>query len=163
MLDSDLAKIYGVSTARLNEQLKRNRERFPKDFAFQLKRQELTTLISQIAISKIHRGGRQTLPWVFTEHGAIMLASVLKSQVAVEASVRVIRAFVYLREQLAANGELARKFAELEKRLDGHDESLATLFEAIRQLLEPATPKTEREIGFHIKEEAVRYRTRNGN
>ena len=92
-----------------------------------------------------------------------MLASVLKSRVAVEASVRVIRAFVYLREQLAANGELARKFAELEKRLDGHDESLATLFEAIRQLLEPPTPQTQREIGFHIKEQSIRYRTRNGN
>ena len=162
MLDSDLARIYGVSTTRLNEQLKRNLDRFPDDFAFQLERQEVTALISQIAISKTGRGGRQKLPWVFSEHGAIMLASVLKSSVAVEASVRVIRAFVYLREQIGANGELGRKFAELEKRLDGHDESLATLFEAIRQLLEPETPKSRREIGFHIKEKSVRYRTRNG-
>jgi hypothetical protein len=160
MLDSDLARIYGVSTTRLNEQLKRNRNRFPVDFAFQLTRQELRGLISQTAISKNARGGRQKLPWVFTEYGAIMLASVLKSQVAVDASLRVIRAFVYLREQIAANGELARKFVELEKRLDGHDESIAALFDAIRQLLEPPTPKNEREMGFHIKEDAPPYRTR---
>src|SRR5437667_2060451 len=135
MLDSDLARIYRVPTGRLNQALKRNSKRFPADFAFQLTRQELTALISQSVISKTGRGGRRYLPWVFTEHGAIMLASVLNSPVAIEASVRVVRAFVYLREQIAANVELAKNFAELEKRLDGHDESLATLFEAIRQLL----------------------------
>src|SRR5438876_6165863 len=95
---------------------------------------EFAGLRSQIVTSNA-RGGRRYLPWVFTEHGAIMLASVLNSPVAIEASVRVVRAFVYLREQIAANVELAKNFAELEKRLDGHDESLATLFEAIRQLL----------------------------
>jgi hypothetical protein len=159
MLDSDLARIYGVSTMRLNEQFKRKQNRFPGDFAFQLTRQEFATLISQIAISKAGHGGRRTLPRVFTEHGAIMLASVLNSPVAVEAGVRVVRAFVYLREQLFANRELARKFAELEKRLDGHDKSIAALFEAIRQLLEPP-PGPSREIGFHVKDTTPPYRVR---
>ena len=159
MLDSDLARIYRVTTGRLNQALKRNSKRFPADFAFQLTRQELVALISQSVISKTGRGGRQTPPWVFTEHGAIMLASVLNSPVAVEASVRVVRAFVYLREQLASNKKIAQKFAELEKRLDSQDESIATLFEAIRQLLEPAEPgQPRREIGFHVKEQAYSYR-----
>jgi len=162
MLDSDLARIYGVSTMRLNEQFKRNHDRFPAGFAFQLTRQELTFLISQIAISKKGRGGRQKLPWVFTEHGAIMLACVLRSPIAVEASVRVVSAFVFIWEQIAGNTELARKFAELEKRMDGQDESIAALFEAIRQLLEPEAPKEKREIGFHVREEPTPYWTRNG-
>lgn len=159
MLDSDLARIYGVTTMRLNEQVKRNLHRFPVDFAYQITREELRDLISQNAISKPARGGRTKLPWVFTEHGAIMLASVLNSPIAVDASVRVVRAFVYLREQLLANRELARKFAELETRLDAHDESIATLFEAIRRLLEPpAVEPSKREIGFHLREVAPRYR-----
>ncbi|MDB6020290.1 MAG: uncharacterized protein JWQ04_147 [Pedosphaera sp.] len=161
MLDSDLARIYGVPTMRLNEQFKRNRERFPATYAYQLTREEFTALISQIAISKKGRGGRQKLPWVFTEHGAVMLACVLKSPVAVEASVRVVNAFFYLREQLAANAGLAQKFAELESRLNGHDESITELFEAIRLLLELPASKTRREIGFHVKElkeQAVKYR-----
>jgi hypothetical protein len=160
MLDSALARLYGVSTMRLNEQVKRNRHRFPDDFAFQLTRQEVAHLISQIAISKPGRGGRRKLPWVFTEHGAIMLAGVLSSLIAIEASVRVVRAFVYLREQIAANRELAKKFSELEKRLDNHDESIATLFEAIRQLLEPPADPSRREIGFHVKEGTRSYRVR---
>lgn len=161
MLDSDLARIYRVTTGRLNQALKRNSKRFPADFAFQLTRQELAALISQSVISKTGRGGRQTPPWVFTEHGAIMLASVLNSPVAVEASVRVVRAFVYLREQLASNKKIAQKFAELENRLNSQDESIATLFEAIRQLLEPAEPgQPRREIGFHVKEQAYSYRVK---
>jgi hypothetical protein len=163
MLDSDLALFYHATTSRINQALKRNLDRFPLDFAFQLDRQEFAHLMSQSVISKKARGGRTKMPWVFTEHGVIMLACVLNSSVAVEASVRIVRAFVYLREQILANEELARKFAELEKRLDGHDESLATLFEAIRQLLQPATPKSPREIGFHIREQAVRYRAGNRN
>lgn len=159
MLDSDLAQIYGVSTGQLNQALKRNAERFPEDFAFNLMRQEVAVLISQSVISNAGRGGRRKAPWVFTEHGAIMLASVLNSPVAIEASVRVVRAFVYLREQLLANHKLARKFAGLEKRLDGHDESVAALFEAIRRLLEPP-PGPSREFGFHVKETAPPYRTR---
>ena len=106
MLDSDLARIYGVELKRLNEQVKRNSGRFPPDFAFQLEQEEFVNLKSQFATSRSH-GGKRKLPWVFTEHGAIMLASVLNSPVAVEASVRVVRAFVYLREQLLANRELA--------------------------------------------------------
>src|SRR5258708_24571831 len=158
MLDSDLARIYGVSPLIVNEQFRRNLKRFPSDFSFVLTPQDFARLISQIAISKKGRGGRRKLPWVFTEHGALMLASILNSPVAIDASVRVVRAFVYLREQIVANADLARKFAELEKRMDRNDESIATLFEAIRQLLEPPTPETHREIGFHIKEQAVRYR-----
>ncbi|HZV34861.1 MAG TPA: ORF6N domain-containing protein [Verrucomicrobiae bacterium] len=158
MLDSDLDRIYGVSTMRLNEQFKRNRERFPDTFAYQLTRQEFATLTSQFAISRKGRGGRQSLPWVFTEHGAVMLACVLKSPVAVAASVRIVNAFFYLREQLSANADLAKKFAELENRLNGHDETIAELFEAIRLLLDPAAPKPQREIGFHAKENAVKYR-----
>jgi hypothetical protein len=156
MLDSDLAAIYGVSTMRLNEQLRRNKKRFPSDFAFQLTREEFTNLISQFAISKKGRGGRRTLPWVFTEHGAIMLAGVLNSDVAIEASVRVVRAFVRLREMVSANAELAVKFAQLERRLDSHDEAIAQLFAAIRQLLAPP-PEKKREIGFHVREGQPRY------
>ena len=167
MLDSDLAAIYQVSTKRLNQQLRRNRSRFPADFAFQLTAEELTDLKSQIATSSLRlqtatskkRGGRRYLPWVFTEHGAIMLASVLNSDVAVQASVRVVRAFVRLREMVAENATLAVKFAELERRLDSHDESIANLFQFIRQLLTPAT-KPKREIGFHVREDGARYRIR---
>jgi hypothetical protein len=155
-----LAQIYGVSTKHLNQQLRRNRDRFPADFAFQLAPEEVANLRSQFVTSN-RRGGRRYLPWAFTEHGAIMLASVLSSRVAVKASVRVVRAFVFLREQLLANRELSRKFAELEKRLDVNDESIATLFEAIRQLLAPAAKEEpKREIGFHIREQAPPYRIR---
>jgi hypothetical protein len=160
MLDSDLAAVYRVPLKRLNEQVKRNQARFPDDFAFQLTPEEFANLKSQFATSSSH-GGKRKLPWVFTEHGTIMLASVLSSPVAIDASVRVVRAFVYLREQLAANRELAKKFARLEKRMDDHDESLAALFEAIRQLLEPVTPELpRREIGYHIRETAPPYRVR---
>ena len=163
MLDSDLAEVYCVPTHRLNEQVRRNADRFPNDFAFQLTRQEFAALISQIAISKKGRGGRRKLPWVFTEHGAIMLASVLNSPVAVQASVRVVRAFVRLREILASNRELAQKLAELERKLEGHDAAIRNLFEAIRQLISPPKSK-RREIGFQVKERRARYavRTRPG-
>jgi len=156
MLDSDLADIYGIPTHRLNEQVRRNLSRFPEDFVFQLTRQEFATLISQIAISKKGRGGRRTMPWVFTEHGAIMLASVLNSPVAVEASVRVVRAFVRLREMLASNRELAQRLDELERKFEGHDAAIRNLFEAIRQLLASPKPK-RRKIGFHVKEQRARY------
>jgi hypothetical protein len=161
MLDSDLAEIYGMPTHRLNERVQRNLGRFPSDFAFQLTRQEFAALISQIAISKKGRGGRRKLPWVFTEHGAIMLASVLNSPVAVQASVRVVRAFVRLREMLASNRELAQKLAELERKFEGHDDAIRSLFEAIRQLLSPPEPK-RRKIGFHVRERRARYAVRAG-
>jgi hypothetical protein len=166
MLDSDLAAIYGVTTKRLNERLKRNRARFPEDFAFQLTREEFTSLRSQFATSGLrshiatsNKGGRRYAPWVFTEHGAIMLASVLNSAVAIDASVRVVRAFVRLREIISANAELAGKFAQLERRLDSHDEAIAQLFAAIRQLLTPP-PQKKREIGFHVRERQARYRAK---
>jgi len=159
MLDSDLAGIYGVTAKRLNEQLKRNRPRFPDDFAFQLTVQEFTNLKSQIATSSSH-GGKRKLPWVFTEHGALMLASVLNSEIAVQASVRVVRAFVRLREMVAANVQLAAKLRELERRLDSHDEGIANLFAALKQLLEPSEPTKRREIGFHVREKAAQYRVR---
>src|SRR5437667_1078140 len=159
MLDSDLAAIYGTSTTRLNEQLRRNLRRFPGDFAFQLTNEEFRRLISQIAISKKGRGGRRKLPWVFTEHGAIMLASVLNSDIAVHASVRVVRAFVRLHEMVAANAQLAAKLEELERRLDSHDEAIVDLFAALKRLLEPE-PKPKREIGFHARERSARYRTK---
>jgi hypothetical protein len=157
MLDSDLAAIYSVSTKRLNEQFKRNRSRFPEDFAFQLTAEELANLKSQIATSSLH-GGRRYCPWVFTEHGAIMLASVLNSHIAVQASIRVIRAFVQLREMVAANAELVSKLEELERRLDSHDEAIVDLFAALKRLLEPDEPQKKREIGFHVRESAPRYR-----
>lgn len=144
---------------RLNEQFKRNSSRFPSDFAFQLTQPEFADLISQIAISKKGRGGRRKLPWVFTEHGALMLASVLNSPIAVEASVRVVRAFVLMREQLTANKELAQKLGELESRVSGHDEAIQNLFEAIRQLVEPPLPENRKQIGF-MRETAPPYRVK---
>ena len=144
---------------RLNEQFKRNSSRFPSDFSFQLTQQEFADLISQIAISKKGRGGRRKLPWVFTEHGALMLASVLNSPIAVEASVRVVRAFVLMREQLTANKELAQKLVELESRVNGHDEAIQNLFEAIRQLVEPPLPDKRKQIGF-MRETAPPYRVK---
>src|SRR2546421_5199332 len=162
MLDSDLAMIYGVTTKRLNEQLKRNRPRFPADFAFQLTVQEFRNLKSQIATSSLRsqlvtsssHGGKRKLPWVFSEHGALMLASVLNSAIAVQASVRVVRAFVRLREMVAANAQLAAKLKELERRFDSHDEAIVDLFAALKRLLEPES-KAKREIGFHVRERAA--------
>jgi hypothetical protein len=159
MLDFDLARIYGVTTKRLKEQFRRNAGRFPNDFAFELTNQELANLRSHIAASSLH-GGLRHLPVAFTEHGALMLASVLNSQTAVEASVRVVRAFVLMRDQLAAHKDLAKKLCELENRVSGHDGAIANLFEAIRQLIEPPLPENRREIGFHVRETAPRYRVR---
>jgi hypothetical protein len=166
MLDSDLAEIYGVTTKRLNQQVRRNTNRFPADFAFQLTPEEFTNLRSQIASSSLrshfatsNKGGRRYRPWVFTEHGAIMLASVVNSEIAVKGSIRVVRAFVRLREIISANSELAAKFAQLERRLDSHDEAIGQLFAAIRQLLAPP-PEKKREIGFHVRERRTRYRVK---
>ena len=157
MLDSDLAAVYGVSAKRLNEQVRRNLERFPSTFAFQLVQEEWDSLRSQFATSK-GRGGRRYLPWVFTEHGALQLASVLNSKIAVAASIRVVQVFISMREQLAAHKELAGKLAELENRVSGHDGAIQNLFEAIRQLIEPPLPEKRREIGFHIHETSPPYR-----
>ena len=147
MLDSDLAKLYQVGTKRLNEQVKRNRRRFPSDFMFQLTAEETGRLRPQIATSKGRRGGRRYRPYVFTEHGAVMLASVLNSPVAVKASIEVVRAFIRLREVLATHKELAQKLTELEQRVETHDEHIASLFETIRQLMTPPE-RPRKQIGF---------------
>ena len=149
ILDTDLAELYGVSVKRLNEQVKRNEERFPSDFMFQLTPTEHEALRSRFATSNAGRGGRRYPPYAFTEHGAIMAATVLNSERAVEMSVFVVRAFVRLREMLANNRELATKIEELEQRLDTHDASIQDLIEAIKELMAPE-PATGRKIGFDL-------------
>lgn len=145
LLDSDLAELYGVETKRLNEAVKRNCDRFPSDFMFQLTKKEDANLRSQFATSSSDHGGRRTLPFVFTEHGALMLANVLKSKRAIQASVEIVRAFVRLRETLATHKDLARKLEELEKK---YDEQFASVFNAIRALMTPPEVKSRR-IGFN--------------
>ena len=158
ILDADLARLYGTTTKRLNEQVKRNPDRFPVDFMFQLTPEELQALRSQNATSK-GRGGRRYFPYAFTEHGALMAATVLSTPRAVEVGVYVVRAFIRLRELLASHTELSHKLMELESRLDSHDEQIATLIEAIRQLLAPPD-KPERRIGFRVRERLARYAVR---
>ena len=147
ILDSDLARLYGVSTSRFNEQVKRNQRRFPKDFSFRLSKDEWNSLMSHFVTSKVGRGGRRKLPYVFTEHGALMAANVLNSERAVDASVQVVRAFVRLRLMLASNAELARKLDELESK---YDRQFQIVFDAIRQLMNPA-PAKAKPIGFRPK------------
>lgn len=149
LLDAKLATLYGVSTARLNQQVRRNRTRFPEDFLFELSAQEFADLKLHSATSSW--GGRRTRPLAFTEHGAIMAATVLNSPRAVEMSIYVVRAFVQLRELLASNSELARRLDELEARIEkkvtGHDQAIAAMLSAIRQLMSTPQPK-RRGIGF---------------
>ena len=146
MLDADLAKLYGTSTKRLNEQVKRNRDRFPSDFMFQLRKEEWDSLSSQIATSKTGRGGRRVSPYAFTEHGAIMAANVLNSVRAVQASIQVVRAFIRLRGLLASHGELARRLDALEQKYDGQ---FKVVFDALRKLMTPPEPSVPR-MGFHL-------------
>lgn len=151
MLDADLARLYGVTTKRLNEQVRRNIDRFPEDFAFQLTNHEVAGLRSQFATSNEPirgRGGRRYQPWAFTEHGAIMAASVLNTPRAVEVSVFVVRAFVKLRELSATHKELGQKLDELERKVSGHDQAIAGLINAIRELMTPPEAKKKRPIGF---------------
>lgn len=153
ILDADLAALYGVTTKRFNEQVRRNLERFPGDFMFQLTQAEWDALRSQFATLKTGRGQhRKYLPYAFTEHGAIMAATILNSPRATEVSVYVVRAFVQLRDLLAGNKELAAKLAELESRierkLDSHDQAIAGLIDAIRELMRPPEPSKKRPIGF---------------
>ena len=157
LLDTELADLYGVTTKRLNEQVRRNRERFPADFMFQLTAEEAEALRSQIATLKSGRGQhRKYLPYAFTEHGAIMAATVLNSPRAVEMGIYVVRAFVKLREILASNKDLARRLDELEarieKKLTTHDEAIAAMLSAIRELMNPPVPKKQ-PIGFVYPEE----------
>ena len=149
ILDSALAEIYGVSVKRLNQQVKRNRSRFPADFMFQLKTGEFEALRLQIATSKKGRGGRRFLPYAYTEHGAIMAATVLNSDRAVEMSVFVVRAFVRLRAILANNQELAGKIGELEKHLETHDGTIQEIITVIKRLMNPI-PKRPSKIGFAL-------------
>jgi phage regulator Rha-like protein len=152
ILDSDLARLYEVTTKRLNEQVRRNQDRFPEDFTFQLTDMEEECLRSQIATSKPGRGGRRYHPYAFTEHGALMVASVLNTPRAVQLSVYVVRAFVQLREMLNNNAEMSRRLTELEARTDKHDAKIGQIIEAIRQLmLPPETP--QRRIGFRSSEQ----------
>jgi hypothetical protein len=147
MLDADLAGLYGVTVGRLNEAVKRNRDHFPADFMFQLTDTEFANLKSQIAISSYGWGGRRHPPYAFTEQGVAMLSSVLKSKRAVQVNIVIMRAFVKLREMLSAHTELRQKLAELERKLEGHDGQIRSLFEAIRRLMAPPHPKPKR-IGF---------------
>jgi hypothetical protein len=148
MLDADLARLYHVATFRLNEQVKRNRSRFPKDFMFQLTAHEASFLTSQIAISSSSHGGRRHRPYAFTEQGVAMLSSVLKSGRAVRVNIAIMRAFVKLREILATHRELAKRLEQLEGRFDQHDAQIQEVFEAIRALLAPKPDTSKRRIGF---------------
>jgi hypothetical protein len=147
LLDSDLAALYGVETRRLNEQVRRNMDRFPEDFTFQLTGPEFNNLKSQFATSSHGWGGRRKLPFAFTEYGALMAASVLNSPKAIEMSILVVRAFVKLRNILAAHPHLAAKLNELERKLSTHDQQIVGLFDAIRELMAPPV-KPKRRIGF---------------
>ena len=158
IMDSDLARIYGGTTARLNQQVGRNHHRFPEDFMFRLTRDEFDSLRLQIATSKNTRGGRRTLPRMFTEYGALMAANMLNSRRAIRMSVFVVRAFVKMREVLAANKALAEKLSELENkltsRLDDHDKAIVYILNEIKRLMGPAlipAPK-KRPIGFRREE-----------
>ena len=191
ILDSDLAQLYGVASKVLNQAVKRNQERFPEDFMFQLTRSETLHLKSQFVTPSEQSAGNQPLsknwsqfvtssstdrgrsrsqfvtlkrgknikyrPYAFTEQGVAMLSSVLRSERAVKVNIAIMRAFVKLRETLETNRELARKFTELEKHVGKHDEEIAAIIDAIRQLMAPPE-KPRREIGFHVREKAPRYR-----
>ena len=151
VLDRDLAELYGVTTYRLNEQVKRNRDRFPQDFMFQLTRQEVDELRSQFAISKSTRGGSRYQPYAFTEHGVVMAATVLNSTVAVEASITIVRAFIRLRGILSEHTELKKRLVQIETRLakgfSEHEEELREIRFLISQLEQPIHKK-KRRIGF---------------
>jgi tetrahydromethanopterin S-methyltransferase subunit G len=151
LLDEDLAILYGVATGVLVQAVKRNIRRFPEDFMFQLTPAEWAVLRSRIVIPTSSRGGRRFAPYVFTEQGVAMLSSVLGSERAIAVNIQIMRAFVKLRELLASNKELARRFNELEARLDKklteHDQAIAAILAAIRELMNPPVPK-RRGIGF---------------
>ncbi len=155
MLDSDLAELYGVTTFNLNKAVRRNIDRFPQDFMFQLTVDEARVLRFQIGMSKPRgRGGRRYLPYVFTEQGVAMLSSVLRSKRAVQVNVEIMRTFVRLRQMLSSHADLARKLEALEKK---YDAQFRVVFDAIRRLMTPPEPK-RRKIGFLVKERAAKYR-----
>ena len=149
MLDSDLAKLYGVETKTLNRAVKRNIKRFPGDFLMQLISEEVDSLRYQFGTSNAGRGGRRHLPYVFTEHGVVMAASLLNSPQAVEVSVFVVRAFVKLRQLVQTHKEFAGKLDQLERKVSGHDDAIRQLVAAIRQLMAPPDPPSN-PMGFHV-------------
>ena len=156
MFDYDLAELYDVETGALNRAVKRNDERFPDDFMFQLKAEEYEALKCQIGISRDWGGRRRSLPYAFTEQGVAMLSSVLRSPRAIQVNIAIMRAFVRLREMLLSNADLARKLVDLERR---YDSQFKAVFDAIRQLMAPPPAPPKPAIGFHVKEDAVPYRT----
>lgn len=169
ILDADLARLYGVPTKRFNEAFKRNQQRFPDDFSFQLTITEFNNLRSQLATSSLQHvestevlpkrsqivttshGGRRFRPWAFTEHGAVMAANILHSERAIRMSVFVVRAFVRLREHIAANRTILKRLAEIDKTLLEHDTALFDLYEKLQPLLQPLPDSPKRRIGFQSK------------
>jgi len=147
MLDSDLAALYGVTTFRLNEAVKRNKSRFPEDFMYQLTKEENETLISQIAMSKSGRGGRRTMPFVFTEQGVAMLSSVLNSERAVQVNIAIMRTFVNMRRLMLTNEAVRKKLALIEHKIVAHDGSFKEVFAALRALM-TAEKRADTPIGF---------------
>ena len=163
MLDADLAMLYGVPTRVLNQAVRRNLKRFPQDFMFKLTQPEKNQVITICDHLKNLKYAK-ALPNAFTEHGAIMVASVLNTERAVQISVFVVRAFVKLREMLSTHKELAHKLAELERKLQNHDESIRSLVVAIRQLMRPPEPETpKKRIGFLVEEPHVPYKSSKGS
>ena len=157
MLDRDLAKLYGVTTKRLNEQVKRNKSRFPEDFMLQLTAEEKAEVVANCDhLSRLKFS--PVFPFAFTEHGAIMAASVLNTQRAADVSIYVVRTFVRLRTVLSTHKELARNMAELEDKVAHHDGAIRTLIDAIKQLMKQPEPK-EKKIGFIARERRALYRT----
>jgi phage regulator Rha-like protein len=144
MIDKDLAELYGVETKVLIQAVKRNIDRFPSDFMFQLNNQEVVRLRSQFVTSKTGRGGRRYLPYVFTEQGVAMLSTVLKSERAIKVNIAIMRAFVKMRQMIASNAQFARKLETLEKK---YDKQFAVVFEAINALMAPPDKK-QKKIGF---------------
>ena len=155
MIDSDLAELYGVKTSRLNEQVKRNIDRFPEDFMFQLTENELTNLKSQIAISRW--GGRRTLPYVFTEHGVLMLSSVLNSDLAIKVNIQIMRVYSKIPNMLITHNDLLLKFEQLETKLSNHDDQFMLIFEYLKQFEEAKQQHLEqanrRKIGYRNSED----------
>ena len=155
LLDADLAKLYGVATKRFNEQVRRNLDRVPSDFMFQLTEQEFDSLRSQFATSNIGRGGRRYLPYAITEHGTIMAATILNSPRATEVSVYIVRAFVQLHNLVTTNQEIMRKLSELVRKVSSHDQAIAGLINALSKLMNPPSNHKKRPIGFVTPEDTV--------
>lgn len=152
MMDEDLADLYGVETKRLVEQVKRNLGRFPEDFMFQLGKEEAAVLRSQIATSNTGRGGRRYAPYVFTEQGVAMLSSVLRSKRAIAANIEIMRAFVELRRVASSYAAIEKRLEQIERGMGEHDEQLAQIFGALRQLIAPP-PQPKRPVGFRVRDD----------